>query len=136
MISVGALGAIHFPAGWYIYIGSALGSGGLHRLGRHILLNQMKNKRPKWHVDYILTSPDFSLVYTVCARTVERKECQLARELNGNSIQRFGSSDCSCSSHFFYRMEKPLTEILTAFREIQLTPIIKTIINAQVKHNI
>lgn len=136
MISVGALGAIHFPAGWYIYVGSALGSGGLHRLGRHILLNQMKNKRPKWHVDYILTSPDFSLVYTVCARTVERKECQLARELNGNSILRFGCSDCSCSSHFFSRMENPLTEILTAFRDIHLTPIIKTIINEQVKHNL
>lgn len=136
MISVGALGAVHFPAGWYIYVGSALGSGGLHRLGRHILLNQMKNKRPKWHVDYILTVPDFSLMYTVCARTMERKECQLARELNGNSIQRFGCSDCTCSSHFFYRKENPLTEILAAFREIQLTPIIKTIINAQVKHNI
>jgi Uri superfamily endonuclease len=131
-ISVGALGAIFFPAGWYIYVGSALGSGGLHRLGRHISLNQKKNKLPKWHVDYILTSPDFSLVYTVCALTMDRKECQLARELNGNSVQRFGCSDCSCTSHFFYRKNKPLKEILTAFHEIQLSPIMKTIINAQV----
>ncbi|PSP86054.1 DUF123 domain-containing protein [Halobacteriales archaeon QS_6_64_34] len=34
-IEVGALGAIDFPAGWYAYTGSALGSGGFSRIDRH-----------------------------------------------------------------------------------------------------
>lgn len=135
-ICVGALGSLLFQAGWYVYIGSALGSGGLHRLGRHISLTRLRDKRPTWHVDYLLLSPEFSLVYTVCAISVERYECLLSSELNRNRIQGFGCSDCSCTSHLFYREEDPRDEILTAFRSLLLSPVIKTIINAQVQHNI
>jgi Uri superfamily endonuclease len=131
-IRVGALGALTFRAGWYIYVGSALGSGGLQRLGRHISLTRLRDKQPKWHVDYLLTSPCFSLVYAVYAVTTDRLECQLARELNEGGIPKFGCSDCSCSSHLLYRQGFPKQEIFTALRELQLDPVIKTIINAQV----
>jgi Uri superfamily endonuclease len=131
-IRVGALGERPFQAGWYIYVGSALGSGGLQRLRRHISLARLRDKQPAWHVDYLLTSPDFSLIFAVCAISMDRYECLLSHELNGASIPGFGCSDCSCTSHFFYRKNKPLKEILTAFHEIQLSPIMKTIINAQV----
>ena len=131
-IRVGALGALTFRARWYIYIGSALGSGGLLRLGRHISLAQLRDKQPKWHVDYLLTSPSFSLVYAVYAVTADRLECRLARELNEGGIPKFGCSDCSCTSHLFYRQGDPKQEILAAFRELQLDPVIKTIINPQV----
>jgi Uri superfamily endonuclease len=131
-IRVGALGALTFRAGWYIYVGSALGSGGLQRLGRHISLTRLRDKQPKWHVDYLLTSPCFSLVYAVYAVTLDRLECRFARELNEGGIQKFGSSDCSCTSHLLYRQGDPKQEIFAAFRELQLDPIIKTIINAQV----
>ena len=129
---VGALGALTFRARWYIYIGSALGSGGLLRLGRHISLAQLRDKQPKWHVDYLLTSPSFSLVYAVYAVTADRLECRLARELNEGGIPKFGCSDCSCTSHLLYRQGDPKQEIFAAFRELQLDPVIKTIINAQV----
>lgn len=131
-VRVGALGVITFRAGWYIYVGSALGSGGLQRLERHISLGRLRDKQPKWHVDYLLTSPGFSLVYTVSAGTVDRLECRLARELNRDSIQTFGCSDCSCASHLLYRQSDPRQEILAAFRKLQLDPAIKTIINPQV----
>jgi Uri superfamily endonuclease len=131
-IRVGALGALTFRAGWYIYVGSALGSGGLQRLGRHISLARLHDKQPKWHVDYLLTSPRFSLAYAVYAVTADPLECELARELNEDSIPKFGSSDCSCTSHLLYRQGDPKQEILAAFRELQLDPVIKTIINAQV----
>lgn len=131
-IRVGALGALLFQAGWYIYVGSALGSGGLQRLGRHISLARLLDKQPTWHVDYLLTSPEFSLVYAVCAITTDRMECRIAGELNRDSIQKFGCSDCSCLSHLLYRKTDPRQEILIAFRELQLNPIIKTIITAQV----
>jgi Uri superfamily endonuclease len=131
-IRVGALGALTFRAGWHIYVGSALGSGGLQRLRRHISLSQLRDKQPKWHVDYLLTSSCFSLVYAVFAVTEDHLECRLARELNEGGILKFGCSDCSCTSHLYYRQGDPKQEILAAFRELQLDPVIKTIINAQV----
>jgi Uri superfamily endonuclease len=131
-ICVGALGPLLFQAGWYVYVGSALGSGGLHRLGRHISLTRLHDKRPTWHVDYLLLSPEFSLVYAVCAVSADRYECLLSRELNGCRIPRFGCSDCSCTSHLFYREDDPTEEIFTAFSSLRLSPVIKTIINAQV----
>jgi Uri superfamily endonuclease len=131
-IRVGALGALTFRAGWYIYVGSALGSGGLQRLGRHTSLAQLCDKQPKWHVDYLLTSPCFSLGYAVYTVTADRLECRLARELNESTTPKFGCSDCSCTSHLLYRQGDPKQEIFAAFRELQLDPVIKTIINAQV----
>jgi Uri superfamily endonuclease len=132
MVRVGALGALRLRAGWHIYVGSALGSGGLQRLRRHILLARLRDKQPKWHVDYLLTSPCFSLAYAVFAVTEDHLECQFARELNGGGILKFGCSDCSCTSHLFYRQGDPKQETLAAFRELQLAPVIKTIINPQV----
>jgi len=36
-IHVGALGAVDFAPGWYVYVGSALGPGGLAaRVNRHL----------------------------------------------------------------------------------------------------
>jgi len=131
-VRIGALGVVSFRAGWYIYVGSALGSGGLKRLRRHISLAQLHDKQPKWHVDYLLTSSCFSLVYASYAVTVDRMECQLACELKEGSIPKFGCSDCSCSSHLIFRQHDPKEEILAAFRELQLDPVIKTIINAHV----
>jgi Uri superfamily endonuclease len=131
-IRIGALGACPFPAGWYIYVGSAQGSGGLQRLERHFSLARSQDKQPKWHVDYLLNSSFFCLQYAVYAITTNRLECHIARELGGNSIPDFGCSDCPCSSHLLYRKEDPQLELLTAFRKFQLHPVIKTIINAQV----
>lgn len=131
-VRVGALGDLLFQAGWYIYVGSALGSGGLQRLGRHISLARLRDKRPTWHVDYLLTSPEFSLIYAVCAISVDRYECLLSHELIGTRIPGFGCSDCSCASHLFYRKDDPRDEILTAFRSLRISPLIKTLINAQV----
>jgi Uri superfamily endonuclease len=130
-IRAGALGVRQFQAGWYIYVGSALGSGGLLRLGRHFSLARSRDKQPMWHVDYLLTSPFFSLVYAVYAITPERMECRIARELSVNSIPGFGCSDCSCLSHLFCRLDDPEEEILTAFRSLLLNPVIQTMINAQ-----
>jgi Uri superfamily endonuclease len=131
-IRIGALSTLTFRAGWHIYVGSALGSGGLQRLNRHISLARLCDKQPKWHVDYLLTSPCFSLMYAVSAVTADRLECQLARELNEDEIPKFGCSDCSCTSHLLYRQGDPEQELLTAFRKLQLDPAIKTIINPQV----
>ena len=128
-IGIGALGPVPFPAGWHIYIGSALGSGGLARLFRHIALSRAKDKTPKWHVDYLSTDSRFVLRYTVHAVTGERFECRLAEALGGTGIPRFGCSDCTCPSHLFSREADPKQEILAAFRRLGLVPVTKTIIS-------
>jgi Uri superfamily endonuclease len=63
---------------------------------------------------------------------MDRYECLLSHELNGTRIPGFGCSDCSCTSHLFYREEEPKDEVLAGFRSLRLSPIIKTIINPQV----
>ena len=128
-VRVGALGERAFSAGWHIYTGSALGSGGLKRPDRHVSLSQKHNKRPKWHIDYLLTDPHFSLRYVVCAPTTDRLECSLARNIGEPGIPGFGCSDCSCSTHLFFRGRDPREEILAAFRDLQLVPVVKSIIS-------
>ncbi len=126
---VGALGEIAFRKGWHVYVGSALGSGGLARLERHVALSQEKNKKPKWHVDYLSTDSRFVLRYTVHAVTEERFECRLAGALGEPGIPGFGSSDCDCPSHLFYRTIDPKDEIERAFRALGLVPVTTTIKN-------
>jgi Uri superfamily endonuclease len=128
-VRVGALGEIYFLPGWHCYVGSALGSGGLKRLERHISLARNRDKRPKWHVDYLLTSPCFSLARAVYAVTSDRMECALAHELGDGGVPGFGSSDCDCASHLFYRQQEPEKELPDVFRHIGIEPVTKTIMS-------
>ena len=129
-IRVGTLGNLTFQPGWHIYVGSALGSGGLKRLRRHISLAHLKDKRPTWHVDYLLTHPDFSLRYAIYAVTQERLECSLAQALRDSGIPAFGCSDCTCLSHLFYRQGDPEEDIISLFLIFSLIPSIKTIMSS------
>src|SRR5208282_2060428 len=126
-VKVGALGPILFAAGWHSYIGSALGPGGLVRLERHLSLKG--DRKPQWHIDYLLTDPRFVIDYAVSATTTERLECQVAAALarDGTGVQRFGCSDCDCPSHLMYWSTDPKERIVAAFTHLGLTSGIKTI---------
>jgi Uri superfamily endonuclease len=129
-VRVGALGNLTFKAGWHIYVGSALGSGGLKRLDRHISLARMHDKKPKWHIDYLLTNPAFSLHHAIYAVTQEQYECRLAQSLRKSGVLGFGCSDCSCSSHLLFRKQDPTEEIVSEYRNLKIDPVIKTIISS------
>jgi Uri superfamily endonuclease len=128
-IGIGALGSVAFRKGWHIYVGSALGSGGLARLGRHIGLSRSKDRRPKWHIDYLSVSDQFTLSYTVHTLTEDRLECRLAETLGEPSVPAFGCSDCRCLSHLFYRNADPHDEIIGAFNRLGLVAITTTIMS-------
>ena len=104
-IIVGRLGNFAFPAGYYLYLGSAL--GGLRgRLARH----RRRGKRPHWHIDYLLQRALLLEVWSMASE--KRLEClwaEVARKLPGAQvpIPRFGSSDCRCPSHLIYFAAKP-----------------------------
>jgi Uri superfamily endonuclease len=100
-LSVGRLGRFDLFAGTYIYLGSALGPGGLRaRLSRH--LNGIGS--PHWHIDYLrdFTSP-LLVIYTL---SDQRLECDWSQAMLGLAEARipapgFGASDCrrACRAH-------------------------------------
>ncbi len=51
-LTIGKLGVFDFPAGEYVYMGSARGPGGLRARLRHHL---RPAQRPHWHIDYLRT---------------------------------------------------------------------------------
>jgi len=103
-ITVGRLGKFHFPAGTYIYTGSAL-SGLKGRISRHLA----KHKIPYWHIDYLLSAPQARLNRVYLYPGKRRRECTLSRRVQclpgaGVIVPRFGCGDCrrGCASHLFY----------------------------------
>ena len=107
-IQVGKLGRFDFPAGYYVYTGSA--RGGLEgRLARH----QRRQKRFHWHIDYLLRYAKIVRIRTF----PEGKETEC--KLNARLFRRpgaqcvadgFGSSDCRCRTHLaFFRREDDLS---------------------------
>ncbi len=123
-LPVGALGEVAFPAGWYIYVGSALGPGGLARVQRHIRVHQReKDHRPRWHIDRLLTDSRFVFTTAVCGETTERLECTLAHLLGGQGIRGFGCSDCRCTTHLLYRNEEPQAECCRALSACGCKPV-------------
>lgn len=125
VLEVGSLGPIAFRAGYHIYIGSALGPGGLSRVGRHVRLKRCRDRRPHWHVDRLLLDPRFRLSAVVTAGTSTRLECALARALGGDAVPGFGSSDCRCGSHLVFRPGNPVDEVVASFNAVGLSPAVR-----------
>ena len=126
-IRIGALGLVTFRKGYHAYVGSALGPGGLLRVRRHVRLAQNGMGKPRWHIDYILTSNAFSLVAACCFETEERLECRLASLLAGLPVPGFGCSDCHCTSHLFSYERDPVPELTHAAIVLGLSAHNKTI---------
>jgi Uri superfamily endonuclease len=106
-IRIGGLGEWRFAAGYYLYLGSALGPGGLAaRLRRHLL----PEKRPFWHIDYLRGRATVAGVWYVEKPVrYEHTWAAAAGLLPGATIPvpRFGSSDCRCPAHLVYFQERP-----------------------------
>ena len=105
-IAVGKLGEIEFPAGFYLYVGSALGPGGLAaRLRRHKKLANGGNKRLHWHIDYLREKAQLSEIwYSQHPQRLEHEWASVINRLpDANALAPgFGSSDCSCLSHLYH----------------------------------
>ena len=106
-IRVGRLGEFSFPAGYYLYVGSAQGSGGLvARVARH----RRAEKRLHWHVDYLTRCADIIDVWYI--ESPRHLECVVAEAIAALPDARvpvpgFGSSDCRCPAHLLYFSEPP-----------------------------
>lgn len=100
LLPVGKLGKCDFPAGYYIYAGSAL-NGLDNRLKRHL----KTEKSLHWHIDYLLQQARIIQIWYSLSNN--RLECvwnKIIAELPGASpyLTGFGSSDCRCRTHLTY----------------------------------
>jgi adenylylsulfate kinase len=98
VVDAGVLRHVQLRKGFYVYVGSAQTSIE-KRIARHL----RKTKKRFWHIDYLLSARDVSVVGVFHARGPKSRECEVARRLNGVGIavKGFGSSDCHCPSHLF-----------------------------------
>jgi len=106
-LTIGKLGTLQLKPGFYIYIGSAFGPGGLKaRIAHHC----KKARRPHWHIDYL--GPFLHLAeiwYTYDPVHREHQWTQILSATRGASVALagFGSSDCRCKAHLFFRNSRP-----------------------------
>ena len=110
-LEVGALGTLHFDAGTYCYVGSAM--GGLdQRVSRHI----SRDKKVRWHIDRLTMAADSVEAYESYPDYVP--ECTLARmaaECGMEPSHRgFGCSDCRCETHLFRAVPGSLERLVGA----------------------
>ena len=93
-LQVGRLGKFDFPPGEYVYIGSALGPGGLQaRLNRHL----RGCGRVHWHIDWLRAKALVTGYYFIISDS--RFECVWSQALTNHPFVKvpahgFGASDC------------------------------------------
>ncbi len=106
-VKVGALGLISLDSGYYIYIGSAFGPGGLAARLRHHVAGR---SRPRWHLDYLRPYLEpMSAWVSLSHRRAEHYWARALSELDPvvGVIWRFGCTDCRCPSHLFFATTDP-----------------------------
>lgn len=109
-LRVGRLGSFKFPAGIYIYLGSACGPGGLRsRLKRHL----SGGSRFHWHIDHLRSVAEVvGYAYVVSdgeESHVFPSECEWREALSVSPcatipVPGFGASDCKsgCPAHLIH----------------------------------
>jgi len=105
---IGKLGVQNFQMGYYTYTGSALGKGSMSLEGR-ILRHLRKDKRKKWHIDFLTADKDVKVTCAMMVLTSEKLECGINQYLRDKMpgaapVLGFGSSDCKkgCGGHLIY----------------------------------
>ena len=118
-IQIGRLGKFNFSDGYYAYVGSAFGPGGLAaRLGHHL----RRCRKPRWHIDYLRQHADISEIWvTAQHRKLEHTWATTLLQSDDTQIPvaGFGSSDCSCSSHLFYFSSSPSIHVFNRMPKIK-----------------
>lgn len=106
-VSIGKLGATWIKPGFYIYLGSAFGPGGLRaRLSHHSKISGS----PHWHIDYLRPATEVREIwYTTDPIT---REHRWALTLIGHRyasipVPGFGASDCDCRTHLIFFRKRP-----------------------------
>ena len=123
-LAVGRLGSFFFPAGYYFYLGSALGPGGLPaRLARH----WRPGKLAHWHVDWVRQAAVLDGAWAMISDV--RLECRWAVAVASLPeascpAPRLGASDCHCPTHLYHLPEALAAERFAAVVGVLLAQLI------------
>jgi Uri superfamily endonuclease len=121
MVQIGNLGNFTFPPGDYVYVGSALGTGGLRARIQRLL---RPDRRFHWHIDWLVAEiPIVGSWYVSCDQRLECLWAQALKDIPQIIIPAsgFGSSDCrargsSCPAHLLLsKVEINITELAQVF---------------------
>ncbi len=106
-IHIGKLGKVNIHDGYYVYVGSAFGPGGIKtRVGHHAAITN----KPHWHMDYLRKATELIEVWYTYGKTrYEHIWADALQLCHGASIPfpGFGSSDCQCISHLIFFKTMP-----------------------------
>ncbi len=101
-VAIGRLGTMTPRPGYYGYVGSAMGPGGVAaRVGRHL----RREKPQRWHLDYLRPFCDVVAIwYVVSGRRVEHRWVAALAAMPGAmpAMTGFGASDHPGATHLFH----------------------------------
>ena len=105
--TIGKLGQLDIMPGFYLYVGSAFGPGGIRARLKHHLFS---NTKPRWHLDYLRGVINTSEVWFSCDPV--RREDLWSEVLSSHTdtevpLTGFGASDRPAESHLFYISQLP-----------------------------
>jgi Uri superfamily endonuclease len=106
-LEIGKLGQLQIRPGFYVYVGSAFGPGGVKARITH---HQKISSRPRWHIDYLRASLDLKAIwYTFDPSHREHQWVDVLACTKGATTPIFGfcSSDCQCKSHLAFFSFQP-----------------------------
>ena len=106
-ITVGKIGTLRLQPGFYVYVGSAFGPGGLKARIRH---HSRRAAHPHWHIDYLSSSLELKEIWYTCDPVHrEHQWATIISNTRGSSapLAGFGSSDCHCNTHLSFFKSKP-----------------------------
>lgn len=128
-LKVGKLGIQRFPAGYYAYTGSALGTG-VSSLKQRVKRHLQKRKQKFWHIDFLLAHENATITAVIAAQTGRKAECNVnlfvKKELGAEiPVMGFGASDCkqNCESHLLYFGEENIKSQVVALYADELGSI-------------
>ena len=103
---IGRRGRLDVRRGYYVYVGSAFGPGGVRaRVSRHCRARKSK----RWHIDYLRVFVRPVAVW--CSYEPVRLEHRWANALGERAeltpVAGFGCSDCRCAAHLFFAQTLP-----------------------------
>ncbi len=105
---IGRLGRLTFIPGFYGYVGSAYGHGGIRARVSHHLASVGE---PHWHIDYLLGfATPIEVWYALSGRKLEQEWAEMLQHSGRfqTPIARFGASDYrrSRTTHLFYSKQQ------------------------------
>jgi len=100
-IEIGRLGAMQVVPGYYLYVGSAFGPGGVRaRVSHHMRVSE----RPRWHIDYLRQVCPLVMIW--CSYEEVHREHEWVELLESITtvtipVMGFGASDHRGKSHLY-----------------------------------